>query len=167
MNTIGAIAIGAAVGFVVSRTPYFRKPDLKIGGDKDPYMLRWHLIPQNKYLSVYLHKFLHSDYDDGEHDHPYDNISVVLSGGYMEHMSKVRYIRRPGAVVFRRAEQSHRVELFWDHVRQRVVPAWSLFICGRRRRKWGFYCPQGWRPWDAFTDAQHYGVRIRNCEDIT
>ena len=36
-----------------------RKPDFVIGGHDDPYMLRWWIIPRNRFFNIYLHKFLH------------------------------------------------------------------------------------------------------------
>ncbi len=40
-----------------------RKPDFIIGGPENPYLLRWYLIPQNRFFNVYLHKILRSDDD--------------------------------------------------------------------------------------------------------
>lgn len=31
---------------------------LAIGGEDDPYLLRWYLIPRNKRLNIYLHQFI-------------------------------------------------------------------------------------------------------------
>jgi hypothetical protein len=47
-----------------------RPPDFVIGGDS-PYMLRWWIIPRNKFFNIYLHRFLRSDDDRALHDHPW------------------------------------------------------------------------------------------------
>lgn len=78
-----------------------------------------------------------------------------------------RLWRRPGSIIFRRATDAHRLELEWDRVvdarneaaakvggsfllnntwPRRKVSSWSLFITGRNKRTWGFWCPSGWRP---------------------
>lgn len=71
-----------------------------------------------------------------------------------------RLRRKPGSVVFRRATDAHRLELgrgrmvdgeFWNATQARqfshyVIPSWSLFITGPRRRVWGWWTKQGWKP---------------------
>ena len=37
--------------------------DLVVGGDADPYLRRWWLIPRNRIFNVYLHHFMRSDDD--------------------------------------------------------------------------------------------------------
>lgn len=61
-----------------------RPPDFIIGGEENPYMLRWWLIPRNRNMNVYLHKILRNDADIALHDHPWDNLSIVLKGQYLE-----------------------------------------------------------------------------------
>lgn len=63
---------------------FTREPDLIIGPVDDPYMHRWMLFPKNRWFNIYLHKIIRSDNDFALHDHPYNNISVVLKGGYDE-----------------------------------------------------------------------------------
>ena len=47
-------------------------PDFVVGA----YQLeRWWLIPRNRFLNVYLHRFDHSDEDRALHDHMYLNLS--------------------------------------------------------------------------------------------
>lgn len=121
-----------------------RKPDVVIGGTEDPYLYRWHIIPRNKYFNIYLHHFMRSDDDRALHDHPWWNISILLTGGYLEHTKTDVLPRYRGSVVFRGPSTSHRIEL--DH-----GPVWTLFITGRRVREWGFHCPQGWKHWKEFT----------------
>ena len=78
-----------------------------------PYLKRWYLLPRNKFFNLYLHKFLASDDDRALHDHPWWNISIILKGGYIEHLPYHPFgiMRNVGDIVFRRAEQAHRIEL--------------------------------------------------------
>jgi hypothetical protein len=124
------------------------------------------VIPRNRLFNIYLHKFLRDDDDRALHDHPWISLSIVLRGGYIEHMPGAIKRRKAGQVVFRRATHAHRVELLRDGfcLAEEVVPAWTLFITGPKVREWGFHCPQGWRHWKDFTapgDSSRVG---RGCE---
>ena len=141
-----------------------RKPDFIIGPPEDPYMLRWWVVPRNKFFNVYLHKFLKSDSDEALHDHPWANFSFLLEGSYLEHTvlaggvnQKVRY--DAGALKFRRASTAHRVELIDGR------PTWSLFVTGPVVREWGFHCPKGWKPWKEYVQMRDGGNQTgKGCE---
>lgn len=138
-----------------------RAPDVTIG---ENYLERWYLIPRNRFLNVYLHKFSGSDDDRALHDHPWHSVSFLLKGRLDEIMparqgwlEKHRRREVPRFIpVFRRATHAHRLQLIEG-------PAWTVFITGPKYRSWGFLCPQGWRHWREFTDAtgNHVG---RGCE---
>lgn len=94
-----------------------------------------------------------------------------------------------GAIVMRWAKRAHRIELrrFRAQVMQsgdrsfvltngqgarnalteeRIPHAISLFFCGPRFHGWGFYCPQGFRPYQQYVAKHSYGNRIgKGCED--
>lgn len=157
-------------------------PHMVIGGNTDPYLLRWYLIPRNPFLNVYLHKFLRDDDDRALHDHPWWFVSVILRGGYIEHTefsdgTKVLRCRTSvidvlspwwkRSIAYRPASWRHRVALPHTETGGRV-PCWTLIITGRRSRTWGFWCPtyfhrDGQRlgatgqhrfiPWNEFGDA--------------
>ncbi|WP_291295838.1 hypothetical protein [Elioraea sp.] len=140
-----------------------RVADFVIGGEENPYLLRWWVIPRNRWFNVYFHHFRRSDDDRALHDHPWWSISVILHGpGYREHLADGSAPwRRCGAVIARGATAAHRVELLLDEGFE--LPVWTLFITGPRVREWGFWCPQGWRHWREFTDKT--GSRVgRGCE---
>lgn len=119
-----------------------RKPDFIVGEADDPYLRRWHLLPRNKWFNIYLHHFLRSDDDRALHDHPYQNVSILLRGQYMEHLADGRVrTRRAPQVIFRAATTAHRIHLFGGKSPQ---PAWTLFITGPRVREWGFWCGNRW-----------------------
>ena len=92
-----------------------REPDIKIGGSDDPYMLRWYIPPRNRWLNVYLHKFLRSDEDRANHDHPWPWLSLILKGAYLEHVqvgdNHTVHLRRAWRPRWGRATDLHRGEL--------------------------------------------------------
>lgn len=138
-----------------------RKPDFIIGSPDHPYMLRWWIIPRNRFFNIYLHKILRDDDDRALHDHPWWNVSIVLRGGYREITPTGSKMRRPGSVVFRRATAIHRLEL--PVINATISYCWSLFITGRRVRTWGFHCPKGFVPWHEFVDESDHGNVGRGC----
>jgi hypothetical protein len=140
-----------------------RPPDFIIGGAARPYLLRWWLIPRNRFMNVYLHNMLRDDDPRALHDHPWVNVSIVLKGGYFEHrQDKPTLWRGPGSVVFRRAVAAHRLTLGPGG-----APSWSLFITGPTVRQWGFLCPQGWKHWKDFCDPDDSGSIGPGCDDTS
>lgn len=132
-----------------------RPPDFVIGEPGDIYLERWWVIPRNKFFNIYLHRFLRSDDDRALHDHPWVNMSYIISGGYCEVTPKGEFVRKPGSFAFRRAKASHRVVLFRDQL-DKISNLWatrhaiSLFFTGPVIRHWGFHCPKGWVYWKDF-----------------
>ncbi|AOK04059.1 hypothetical protein WK25_05995 [Burkholderia latens] len=141
-----------------------RAPDFVIGKPAAPYLLRWWVLPRNRFFNVYLHCFLRSDDDRALHDHPWANCSILLRGRYVEHTISagginVRTERAAPAWKLRMSgAAAHRLELIDG-------PCWTLFVTGPRYREWGFHCPQrGWVPWKEFTSADNSGEIGRGCE---
>lgn len=128
-----------------------RAPDFVISPDgREPYLFRWHVIPRNKEANVYFHMQVRSDPERPLHDHPWDNTSVILSGGYDELTDAgfgpncipypaMRKLRK-GDVCHRVAEEAHRLLLPAD-----FTYTLTLFSTGPVRREWGFYFPNRWR----------------------
>lgn len=118
-----------------------RKPDRVINGG---YLQRWYIIPRNRFMNIYLHRFGASDDDRALHDHPWYSASFLLRGELLEHSFKGgRHI--PWLIpVFRTAKFAHRLEVVKG-------PVWTVFITGPAIRQWGFYCHNGWRHWTKFT----------------
>ena len=113
-----------------------RTPDRVIQGD---YLHRWHLVPKNRFLNVYLHRFKNPDASPHTHDHPWWSITLVLKGWYVEeqHCGYKKRIRL-FFLRFRPATLAHRVA--------DVSPegCWTLFVTGRKRRDWGFWVGETW-----------------------
>ncbi len=127
-----------------------RPPNFIIGGEENPYLLRWYLIPRNRWFNIYLHCFVRSDDDRALHDHPWPNLSLLLDGFYDEIVPAdcadpsgrtFAKHRQPGQIVLRRATAAHRVVLF-SNVNGIPKIVWSLFLTGPAQRDWGFWCPQ-------------------------
>lgn len=137
-----------------------RAPDLTIGGEQNPYLRRWYVIPRNAWGNIYLHEILRSDDDHALHDHPWSSRSFVLSGGYWEHTPLGVWWRGPGSIIEREARGLHRLEL--DPTR--ATRALSLFTTGAREREWGFQCPQGWRHWREFTAGENGELMGPGCD---
>ena len=143
-----------------------RPPNFIVGDDpNEPYLLRWYVIPRNRFFNIYLHKFLHSDDDRALHDHPWSNMSILLKGSYTEHTIAAgginhRIIYKAGDYKIRLSgKYTHRIELH-DGV------CWTLFITGPRYREWGFHCPfKGWVNWKDFTDPKNSGATGKGCGD--
>jgi hypothetical protein len=134
-----------------------RPPDVKIGGADNPYMLRWHAIPRNRFFNIYLHQFLRSDDDRALHDHPWVSCSVLLEGAYIEITPAGEFLRVQGDFAIRRATASHRIEL-------RHGSCMTMFITGPRVRQWGFHCPKGWRHWKDFVHPTDKGAVGPGCD---
>jgi hypothetical protein len=143
-----------------------RPRDFAIGGDENPYMLRWWIIPRNRWFNVYLHHILRSDDDRALHDHPWLNCSILISGCYFEHVIRAggihqRRLRVAGDIKLRRSSAAHRLE---------VIPgkrAITLFVTGPVIRNWGFHCPdRGWRYWEDFTAPADKGQIGRGCGEM-
>ena len=92
----------------------YRQCDFLIMPDGKPYLFRWFVVPPSKQGNVYFHIQVADDPERPLHDHPWDNFSVILSGGYVELLSRDGgepevYPRCKGDVVARAAEWGHRL----------------------------------------------------------
>jgi len=124
------------------------------------YLLRWHLIPRNKFFNIYLHKFIGDDDDRALHDHPWASFSIRLKGDLREHLHMgddgAAYVLLASRFTYRPAMYAHRLSLIDNK------PAWTLFITGPRKREWGFHCKNGWQHWSTMTTPE--GKTIGGCE---
>jgi hypothetical protein len=156
------------------------EPHFIIGGEDDPYLLRYYVLPRNHFLNIYLHKFMRSDDDRALHDHPWPFLSWIIKGEYQEHtpsrheqdcaMTRITQ-RKRWSIAYRPAKWAHRVELYRelyevarnDHTPHggplvrywgsREKPVWTLILTGPKVREWGFFCKDGWRHWEHFVEA--------------
>lgn len=142
-----------ALTWCVERYITGRAPDEQITIHGKPYMDRWKILPVNRIFNVFVHDFMHSDDDRAEHDHPWDNCSIVLRGKYLERFSHRDLdwkLRLEGDVVWRRATEKHRIVLCQD-TEGNARPVLTIFIRFRKWREWGFWCKDGrWFHWRKF-----------------
>lgn len=145
-------------------------PDLVIAPDGEPYLYRWYLMPCGGYYkpngqkreipsyrnSVMLHIQTNSDPERPYHDHPWDNQSVILAGGYEEHIQSTpphghtaTEWRRPGDVIVRAATEAHRLIL-----PDGVPYTMTVFSTGPKVRDWGFWYGDTWHH-----NAEHVAMR--------
>lgn len=127
-----------------------RAPDLVIDSEHSgPYLWRWHVVPRNDTAGVYFHIQTSSDPERPLHDHPWDNMSVILAGGYDEVIQAhpptgdviLRELRR-GHIAMRKAEHSHRLIL-----PPQFKYTMTQFSMAGRRRGWGFWIDGRWFPY--------------------
>ena len=109
-----------------------------------PYLARVKVF-RFRWFGLLLHCLLSSD-EDGVHDHPWDNASLILAGRYVEEFADgTSVIRGPGTFVLRRAEQFHRLVLTGSPA-PKADRVYTAFFIGKRRRRWGFLPDSnGWR----------------------
>ena len=106
--------------------------------DGDYHLDRWHVL-EDRDRNVRVHCVRTSDPSD-MHDHPWDYVSTLLHGSYVEvtEHGAVQYVA-PCTLV-RTAEHAHRLEV-------PDGPCWTLLVTGPVRRRWGFHTPAGWVHW--------------------
>lgn len=129
---------------------------------KKPYLTRWvvcstrddknpNSVDRGKLI---LHRFQDSDADE-PHNHPWNFVSLILSGGYWERTPARGWENgkgptreawyAPGRVLARGADHVHSVRL------RPGVDCWTLVYLGPKipnRPSWGFFCEQlGFVPW--------------------
>lgn len=97
-------------------------------------------VIQTPLFAVYLHKHLRPDPQRELHDHPFSFVSIIFKGAYRE--------RRMASVPLRHDALSVRwMKAEWPHSILELlrVPTWTLLLCGRRRREFGFHTAEGWK----------------------
>jgi hypothetical protein len=121
-----------------------RKPDRIIAADSTgrEYLHRWHLIPRNGFLNIYLHRFVGPD-KRTLHDHPWVSLSYLLDGFLVETYKptpkseeKIRVVKR-GVWTYRNSTMLHYFEP------SILYGAWTLFLTGPKIKKWGFLQKNG------------------------
>lgn len=120
-----------------------------LGSPDAPYLRRYVLTLWGR--SIRLHFWRASDDQRFFHDHAWDYVSAVLSGGYTEHLPERSIQRRAGSVASYRAEHRHKVEMLpGEH-------CVTLILTGAMRRKWGFWIPGRTKPMRPLRYFSRYG----------
>jgi hypothetical protein len=97
--------------------------------------------------SIWLHHLISPDIDEWEHDHPFEGLSVILHGSYIEQRGDQRVVRRAGNINRVRLGEFHRIDS--------VEPeTWSMFFASKTDgRTWGFNIGSEWVQWKEAKDA--------------
>src|SRR5687767_8580068 len=116
--------------------------------DLGDYMRRW--ILQTPFGTLRIHKILRSDDDRHFHDHPWNFVSFILKGRYVEITpcpcgrppvcltgDREERVYKAGQINRKRADALHILRL--DH-----GPVWTFVVTGPRVRRWGFQTENGW-----------------------
>jgi len=151
--------------------PRLWHPDLTLAPDGAPYLYRWYLVGGNTTeghkieiapANVMLHIQVQSDPERPFHDHPWENTSVIVSGGYEERLQSLPpygeveiFHRRAGDVVHRAATEAHRLVL-----PEGVPYAMTIFSTGPKVRDWGFWYGDDWHHNKRHVDARDGGVSV-------
>src|SRR6056300_885212 len=117
---------------------------------KIPYLDRYYVFLKDRKrfpFNITLHKVMIGD-QPVLHDHPWNYATLILKGGYWEHIpirdkrnnavtGTTRVWRGPGHFRYRTADDLHWLELEKDE-EGNEIPCWSLFFMGRKQKQWGF-----------------------------
>lgn len=120
----------------------------KLGHQECPYVERWML--NFKLFSVRLHRWTGSDDQRAFHDHPWWFLTLCLKGGYRDISPEGEDHLSRGSLRLRKALHQHTVL---------VDPngAWTLLLCGREKREWGFWVKGKFRKRNRyFFDHRHH-----------
>lgn len=110
------------------------------------HFLRWRFF-SCPWFRIYLHKICLPDYDEHQHTHPWNFISLILKGGYYEewrnepewHITKSAYWTR-GSLIHHKRSDSH-------SIKRMIGPVWTLVF------SYGSYKPWGYRVWSEETNS--------------
>lgn len=129
--------------------------DAVISHSGDEYMRRFYLPSSPNKTTARYHHILASDPDKDFHDHPWDFVSTLLHGVYIEHTPRGSIVYKAPCVIHRKAAQLHRLEL-------PEGPVWSYVLLGPVKRKWGYMTKRGWVPWDKYNGGSIAGCGPEN-----
>ena len=113
------------------------------------YLIRYYIFLKdrdNKFpFNIFIHKFLKSD-EPVIHDHPWGYYTLILYGGYWEHLidnndisKTVKHWRYPG--FFQNVNENHKHFIELEKDKNGIEKTcWTLFIPGiKYNNNWGFY----------------------------
>jgi hypothetical protein len=118
---------------------------------KNPYLKRYFIYGKHHKPRIFLHKIITSDPGRELHSHPWNFLSIILWGGYVEESFAREYRdgaptklkkKYPGMILFRPANFAHRLHL--------TKPAWTLVFTSGKKIEWGFHTIKGWLHWKKY-----------------
>jgi hypothetical protein len=133
-----------ALKFVDGAPDVFELPcDILESPETGEYMKRYYL-ESSADGSIRFHNIINSDPGNDLHDHPWDFVTVLVSGSYKEVTPTGITRYEAPCLIMRKANDFHRLILDEGEV-------WTYFVCGKVKRKWGFKTERGWIPYDRYS----------------
>lgn len=111
-------------------------------GDKNNIYLDRLTLLTTPWFSIKLHRIYRPDQQRDLHTHPWNFLSIVLRGSYIENTPAG--LKRCRLWNWKWAEDSHSIR---ECSRS---PVWTLVFTGRRRRVWGFIVDGKEIPWNEY-----------------
>ena len=147
-----------------------RHPDFVILDENgEPYLSRWWLF--NPYettdkrsqryewipVNIRLHCFSKPDKDEHMHDHPWDAVSLIISGRYCEErVDNDLFVYEAGDFNRINAEDFHSIRSVTpDHTIDKDG-VWSIFITFKKKKSWGFLVPPVVVPWREYLGVKEH-----------
>lgn len=112
------------------------EPNETLGNGISPYLQRWYVQRDKEVGNMFVHVIHRSDAEDELHDHPFDNVTIVLDGEIEEILPEGGRMLQPGDIVVRKAADLHRLVI--------GQPVTTLFVTGPKIREWGFDMDGAW-----------------------
>lgn len=117
------------------------------------HFTRWQIFSIKRLnINLYLHKIERADDDKHQHDHPWNFVSLILSGGYVERCGDTVSVRRPGNIAHKICTKTHKVL----HLLSKRV--YTLVFTYGKRREWGYSTPDGWIHKDQYRINKRLGL---------
>jgi hypothetical protein len=123
-----------------------------------PYLTRWYVAypdgdqRQRKDIpfNAFIHRFWQSD-EPCIHTHPWNwSFSIILKGGYWEHLPDKTIWRGRGSFRLLRPDKSDK---HWIEIpKGQEGKVWTLFVRGRTTHSWYFIENGVWVPWQEYLD---------------
>jgi len=126
---------------------------LDVGSEGDPYLDRLRIF-QTPWFGLMLHHIHRPDIDPDPHDHPWWFASLILAGGYTEHVYPDKregsyWTRVRGRWSFRALRRRE------AHIITRIDgPLWTLVVTGHRAGDWGFWRNGSFTPWQQYVNRK-------------
>ncbi len=99
-----------------------------LGKPECPYLRRW--VINFGLFSIRLHKWIRGDDPRHLHDHPWNFITIVLSGNYTDITETGEEPLSRWSIRYRAALHKHTVK---------TTGCWTLLLTGPEKRVWGFW----------------------------
>lgn len=94
-----------------------------------PYMYRW--VFNFKLFSIRIHHWIRSDDKRAFHSHPWNFITFVIKGSYIDVTPEGKETLKFGSIRYRKNHHMHYVDV-------PKTGCWSILLTGNPNFKWGF-----------------------------